>query len=74
MKDRLLELVGSLAGSRVLVIGDYMLDRYLWGEATRISPEAPVPVVRVERASSARTASERTCAIGSSCSARTRRG
>ena len=31
----------------ILVIGDVMLDRYLWGEVSRISPEAPVPVVRV---------------------------
>lgn len=34
---------------RVLVIGDVMLDHYIWGDATRISPEAPVPVVSVER-------------------------
>jgi len=33
---------------RVLVIGDLMLDRYLWGHVERISPEAPVPVVRVD--------------------------
>ena len=32
--------------ARVLVIGDVMLDRYIWGEVERISPEAPVPVVR----------------------------
>lgn len=31
----------------ILVVGDVMLDNYIWGEATRISPEAPVPVVRV---------------------------
>ncbi len=31
-----------------LVIGDVMLDRYLWGRVSRISPEAPVPVVKVE--------------------------
>ena len=49
MKQRLLELADNLGGSRVLVIGDYMLDRYLWGRATCMSPEAPVPVVRVER-------------------------
>ena len=36
---------------RVLVIGDLMLDRYLWGTASRISPEAPVPVVHVRRRS-----------------------
>lgn len=34
---------------RVLVVGDLMLDRYLWGDVDRISPEAPVPVVRVTR-------------------------
>ena len=33
----------------ILVIGDVMLDRYLWGNVSRISPEAPVPVVEVER-------------------------
>ena len=36
---------------RVLVIGDLMLDRYIWGQVERISPEAPVPVVRVTRES-----------------------
>jgi rfaE bifunctional protein kinase chain/domain len=35
--------------ARVLVVGDVMLDRYWFGEVSRISPEAPVPVVRVER-------------------------
>jgi D-beta-D-heptose 7-phosphate kinase/D-beta-D-heptose 1-phosphate adenosyltransferase len=34
---------------RVLVVGDLMLDRYLWGRVDRISPEAPVPVVRLQR-------------------------
>jgi rfaE bifunctional protein kinase chain/domain len=36
--------------ARVLVVGDVMLDRYWFGEVSRISPEAPVPVVKVERA------------------------
>lgn len=40
----------QLKQARVLVIGDLMLDRYWFGDAHRISPEAPVPVVRVERA------------------------
>lgn len=44
-------LVDRFAECRVLVLGDLMLDRYLWGAADRISPEAPVPVVRVERES-----------------------
>ena len=35
----------------ILVVGDLMLDRYLWGDVERISPEAPVPVVRVGRRS-----------------------
>lgn len=39
----------DLSGVRVLVVGDVMLDRYWFGEVARISPEAPVPVVRVER-------------------------
>jgi D-beta-D-heptose 7-phosphate kinase/D-beta-D-heptose 1-phosphate adenosyltransferase len=40
---------GGFAGARMLVIGDLMLDRYLVGEVARISPEAPVPVVRLGR-------------------------
>lgn len=39
----------SLKAVRILVVGDVMLDRYWFGEVNRISPEAPVPVVRVER-------------------------
>lgn len=39
----------SLARARVLVVGDVMLDRYWFGEVSRISPEAPVPVVHVQR-------------------------
>jgi len=39
----------SLNSPRILVVGDVMLDRYWFGEVSRISPEAPVPVVRVER-------------------------
>lgn len=34
---------------RVLVVGDVMLDRYVWGQVRRVSPEAPVPVLRLER-------------------------
>lgn len=39
----------DFARARVLVVGDVMLDRYWFGDVSRISPEAPVPVVRVER-------------------------
>ncbi len=41
--------LGRLSGRRVLVVGDVIVDRYLHGQVERISPEAPVPVVRVER-------------------------
>lgn len=39
----------ALNASRILVVGDVMLDRYWFGDVSRISPEAPVPVVRIER-------------------------
>ena len=39
----------DFSGTAILVIGDVMLDRYLAGEVARISPEAPVPVVRLAR-------------------------
>jgi D-beta-D-heptose 7-phosphate kinase/D-beta-D-heptose 1-phosphate adenosyltransferase len=44
-------LLKKITGLRILVVGDVMLDRYIWGDATRISPEAPVPVVDVLRES-----------------------
>lgn len=46
-RDRLLDLLESGATKRVAIIGDAMLDVYLRGEVDRISPEAPVPVVRI---------------------------
>lgn len=51
MKQRLLDLLPRLRGQKVLVLGDLMIDEYIWGQASRISPEAPVPVVEVERES-----------------------
>jgi D-beta-D-heptose 7-phosphate kinase/D-beta-D-heptose 1-phosphate adenosyltransferase len=42
-------LLDAIAGKRVLVVGDFMLDEYIWGEVRRISPEAPVPVVAIRR-------------------------
>lgn len=45
MEDQL----SRFRGLRVMVIGDIMLDRFIWGNVTRISPEAPVPVVHVVR-------------------------
>lgn len=43
------DLVSAWSSARILIVGDVMLDRYWFGEVNRISPEAPVPVVRVER-------------------------
>ena len=40
-------LLGAMHGRRVLVLGDVMLDEFIWGKVARISPEAPVPVVEV---------------------------
>lgn len=48
---RLSRLVSAFAGKKILVVGDLMLDRFIWGDVRRISPEAPVPVVRVTRES-----------------------
>ena len=41
--------LGNLSKVRLLIVGDVMLDRYWFGDVTRISPEAPVPVVKIER-------------------------
>ena len=43
------ELITQIRRTRVLVVGDVMLDRYWYGDVNRISPEAPVPVVRFRR-------------------------
>ncbi len=52
--NRVFETVQSrFSNLRVLVIGDLMLDRYLWGTVERISPEAPVPVIRLDHKSQA---------------------
>ena len=44
-------VLSAFLGTKVLVIGDVMLDEYVWGEVRRISPEAPVPVVECKRRS-----------------------
>ena len=44
--SRLIKLVESFGRQRVLLVGDLILDRYVYGDAERISPEAPVPVLR----------------------------
>lgn len=47
-RDRILHLLDKLRGTRIVVVGDVMLDRYLLGETERLSPEAPVPVVTIK--------------------------
>jgi len=55
MKDlpikRVRQILGRIQNARILVIGDVMLDHFVWGAVRRISPEAPVPVVEFERES-----------------------
>ena len=52
---RLTQIVDKFRDIRVAVVGDLMLDVYIWGKASRISPEAPVPVVQVK---------EKNCCLG----------
>lgn len=46
---RLIELEKKIGNHKIAVIGDMMLDGYYWGEVSRVSPEAPVPVVEIEK-------------------------
>src|SRR5215470_5013329 len=50
-KTRASEILRAFRERYVLVLGDVMLDEFVWGDVTRISPEAPVPVVDVRRES-----------------------
>ncbi len=45
------EIIENFSNARVLVVGDMMVDHFIWGKVSRISPEAPVPVVEVKRES-----------------------
>src|SRR5437667_9198477 len=49
MSKELVDLVQNLGSPRVLVVGDVMLDRYVWGDAERISQEAPVILLRADK-------------------------
>ncbi len=51
-KSQAKDLLAAIRKMRVLVIGDALLDRYIWGRVSRISPEAPVPVVEYDHESS----------------------
>lgn len=50
-KERILEILDNFSKKKIILIGDIMLDEYIWGNVDRISPEAPVPVVDVDRES-----------------------
>jgi D-beta-D-heptose 7-phosphate kinase/D-beta-D-heptose 1-phosphate adenosyltransferase len=52
MYEQLLKTIGNLGTPRILVAGDFMLDVYVYGDALRISPEAPVPILRVTQTES----------------------
>jgi rfaE bifunctional protein kinase chain/domain len=43
------EIINKFTGTRILAIGDLMLDQYLYGKVTRLSPEAPVPIVQIDK-------------------------
>lgn len=48
-KKRAMEIIANFSTSGVLVVGDVMVDHFIWGKVSRISPEAPVPVVDVQK-------------------------
>lgn len=50
-RNRAEEILATARDRRIVVLGDVMLDEFIWGDVTRISPEAPVPVVNIKRES-----------------------
>ena len=48
-KEKLIKIINNLSEKKIGVVGDLMLDEFIWGDAERISPEAPIPVVLVDR-------------------------
>ena len=70
-RERLVQLIARIKSSRVAVIGDIMIDRYLIGDTDRLSPEAPVPVVTVRerqaRLGGAANVAANVASMGASC-------
>ena len=70
-RDRLLHLIQRMRVSRVVVVGDIMIDRYLYGDTERLSPEAPVPVVavrdRTAKLGGAANVAANVASMGASC-------
>lgn len=48
-KEKLYKIIDNFKNYKILVIGDIILDEYIWGKANRLSPEAPVPVLEVNK-------------------------
>ena len=48
-RNKELSIIADFADSGVLVVGDVMMDHFIWGRVSRISPEAPVPVVDIQK-------------------------
>ena len=48
LKNNLFSLIDNFKNAKILVLGDIILDEYLWGKANRLSPEAPVPILEVQ--------------------------
>jgi len=48
-KEKLFKIIDNFKNFKILVIGDIILDEYIWGKASRLSPEAPVPVLEVNK-------------------------
>src|SRR5688572_33096986 len=71
LHERLVQLLDDARGKRIAVVGDAMLDVYLTGDVDRISPEAPVPVVRVRERryalGGAANVTQNVVAIGARC-------
>jgi rfaE bifunctional protein kinase chain/domain len=69
---RLREILERVRTNRVMVIGDVMLDKYVWGSVSRISPEAPVPVVDIQeettRLGGAANVANNIVSLGAACS------
>ncbi len=69
--EGLLPILEKIGSTKILVIGDLMLDKFIWGDVTRISPEAPVPVVHVKNETcapgGAANAAMNVCALGAKC-------
>ena len=70
-RDRLLQLIKRMQASRIVVIGDVMIDRYVIGDTERLSPEAPVPVITVRERNAklggAANVAANVAALGATC-------